>query len=64
MNVAGDGSLTIYIRRESPSKDKENNWLPEPKSGGFSMNVRLYWPKPEALDGTWKAPAVTQQPNE
>lgn len=53
-----DGSLTIYIQRESPGKDKESNWLPAPKSGGFSMNLRLYWPKPEALDGTWKPAAV------
>jgi acetyl esterase/lipase len=53
-----DGSLTLFIQRESPGKDKESNWLPAPKSGGFSMNLRLYWPKPEALNGTWKAPAV------
>jgi len=53
-----DGSLTLYIQRESPGKDKEGNWLPAPKSGGFSMSLRLYWPKPEALDGTWKPPAV------
>jgi len=24
--------------------------------------MRLYWPKPEALDGTWKEPPVTQAP--
>jgi hypothetical protein len=53
-----DGSLTLYIQRESPGKDRESNWLPAPRSGGFSMNLRLYWPKPEALDGTWKPPAV------
>ena len=58
MKFDDDGSLTIYIQRESPGNDKENNWLPAPKSGGFSMNMRLYWPKPEALDGTWKPPAV------
>jgi hypothetical protein len=53
-----DGSLTLYIQRESPGQDKQSNWLPTPKSGGFSMNLRLYWPKLEALDGTWKPPAV------
>ncbi len=53
-----DGSLTLYIQRESPGKDKESNWLPAPKSGGFSMNLRLYWPKPAALDGTWKPSEV------
>jgi len=55
-----DGSLTLYIQRESPGKDKENNWLPAPQSGGFSMNLRIYWPKQAALDGTWKPPAVEQ----
>jgi hypothetical protein len=56
--LGDDGSLTLYVQRESPGKDKEGNWLPAPDSGGFSMNLRLYWPKPEALDGTWKPPAV------
>ncbi len=39
-----DGSLTPYVQRESPGKDKENNCLPAPKKGDFSMNLRLYWP--------------------
>jgi hypothetical protein len=53
-----DGSLTLYIQRESPGKDREGNWLPTPATGGFSMNLRLYWPRPEALDRTWTPPAV------
>ena len=57
----GDGSLDLYIQRDSPGADKENNWLPAPKSGPFSMNLRLYWPKTEALDGTWSPPAVKVQ---
>ena len=52
-----DGGLTIYIQNESPGKDKEPNWLPAPK-GPFFMAMRLYWPKPEALDGRWKAPPL------
>jgi hypothetical protein len=53
-----DGALTLYIQRESPGKEREGNWLPTPATGGFSMNLRLYWPRPEALDGTWTPPAV------
>jgi len=53
-----DGSLTVYIQRESPGKDKESNWLPTPNSGEFTMNLRLYWPKQDVLDGNWKPPAV------
>jgi len=47
------GGLTLYIQNESPGKDKEANWLPAPK-GPFLMWNRLYWPKEEALNGTWK----------
>lgn len=53
-----DGSLTLYIQRESPGAELESNWLPAPKSGTFTMNLRLYWPKPAALDGTWNPPAL------
>ncbi|WP_246696916.1 DUF1254 domain-containing protein [Methylobacterium planeticum] len=53
-----DGSLDLYVQRDSPGKDKEANWLPAPASGPFTMNLRLYWPKSQALDGTWKAPVV------
>ncbi|MEE4376710.1 MAG: DUF1254 domain-containing protein [Candidatus Competibacteraceae bacterium] len=52
-----DGGVTLYIQNESPGEDKESNWLPAPK-GKFWMPIRMYWPKKEALDGEWKAPAV------
>jgi hypothetical protein len=48
-----DNSITIYIQHESPGKDKESNWLPAPKGPFFFVN-RLYLPKPEAFNGTWK----------
>jgi hypothetical protein len=53
-----DGSLDLYIQRDSPGADKESNWLPAPKSGGFTMNLRLYWPKAQVLDGSWTPPPV------
>nr|WP_235999999.1 DUF1254 domain-containing protein [Bradyrhizobium uaiense] len=52
-----DGGITLYVQSESPGKDKESNWLPAPK-GPFFMAMRLYWPKPEALQGRWKAPLL------
>jgi hypothetical protein len=52
-----DGGLTLYVGQDSPGKEKESNWLPAP-SGPFLMALRLYVPKPEALDGTWKQPPV------
>jgi hypothetical protein len=54
-----DGGLTFYIQHESPGADKEANWLPAP-SGPFFAVMRLYWPKPEALGGTWKQPPLTR----
>jgi hypothetical protein len=54
-----DGGYTFYIQNESPGIDKEANWLPAPK-GPFQMVLRLYWPKPDALNGTWKAPQAVK----
>jgi hypothetical protein len=53
-----NGSLDLYIQRASPGDEKKRNWLPAPASGGFSMNLRLYWPKLEALGGDWAPPPV------
>jgi hypothetical protein len=53
-----DGSLDLYIQRDSPGQEKESNWLPAPASGPFTMNMRLYWPKPEVLDGSWMPTGV------
>ncbi|RON20764.1 hypothetical protein BK660_17085 [Pseudomonas brassicacearum] len=52
-----DGSLDIYFQNESPGKDLEANWLPAPK-GAFNLTMRLYGPKPEALNGKWNPPAI------
>jgi len=52
-----DGGITLYIQHDSPAKDKEPNWLPAPE-GPFFMAMRLYWPKKEALDGSWKVPPL------
>ena len=63
MKKNADGSLTIYIQKDSPGPDKESNWLPAP-NGTIYLVMRLYWPKTEAPsilpagDGTWKPPGV------
>ncbi len=53
-----DGSLEIYLQTDSPGAEKEANWLPAPKQGPFNLTIRVYWPKPEVLDGTWTPPGV------
>ena len=58
-----DGSLTLYIQKDSPGKDKESNWLPAP-DGPIYLVMRLYWPKTEPPSilppgaGTWKPPGI------
>ncbi len=60
-----DGSLTLYVQKDSPGKDKESNWLPAP-DGPIYLVMRLYWPKAEppsilpAGAGTWNPPALAQ----
>jgi hypothetical protein len=52
-----DGSLDIYLQNLPPNNLKEVNWLPAP-AGNFNLLLRLYSPKIEALNGTWKPPEV------
>jgi hypothetical protein len=67
MKKNADGSLTIYIQKESPGKDKQANWLPAP-NGEVYLVMRLYWPKTEnpsilpAGSGTWQPPGVVRAP--
>jgi hypothetical protein len=52
-----DGSMDLYIQKESPGPDKQANWLPAP-DGEFILMLRLYWPKDEAVNGAWVPPPV------
>jgi hypothetical protein len=52
-----DGSLDLYVQKDSPGKDKEANWLPA-DAGEFSITMRVYWPKPAMLESTWLPPPV------
>ncbi|MBO0861460.1 MAG: DUF1254 domain-containing protein [Chloracidobacterium sp.] len=64
LKLNDDGSLTIYIQRDSPGEDKESNWLPAPPPPDDSFNVfmRLYWPKKEIIDGVWMMPGLERAP--
>jgi hypothetical protein len=65
MKKNADGSLTLYLQKDSPGKDKESNWLPAPNDLIYLV-MRLYWPKTEppsilpAGEGTWQPPAIKQ----
>jgi hypothetical protein len=57
LKFADDGSLTIYIQKDSPGKDKESNWLPAP-AGEFNLMCRLYGPQQAILEDKYKLPPV------
>ncbi len=65
MKKKEDGSLILYIQKDSPGKELESNWLPAP-NGPIYLVMRLYWPKTEAPsilpagEGSWKPPGVEQ----
>jgi hypothetical protein len=65
MKKNDDRSLTLYIQKDSPGKDKESNWLPAP-NGPIYLVMRLYWPKTEPPsilppgEGTWKPPGIVK----
>lgn len=53
-----DGSLDLYLQHETPGSDKVSNWLPSPAQGKLGVTMRLYAPKPQALDGRWNPTAI------
>ncbi len=55
-----DGSIDIYVQKDSPGAEWESNWLPAP-GGKFVLMLRMYWPNesdPSILDGSWAIPKV------
>jgi len=65
MTKNADGSLTLYIQKDSPGAARESNWLPAPDDPIYLV-MRLYWPKTEAPsilpagEGSWKPPGIVK----
>lgn len=52
-----DGGTTFYFQNESPGSDKESNWLPTGSGAWFTI-LRMYIPRPEAINAEWKCPPI------
>lgn len=57
-----DGSLTLYIQKDSTGIEKISNWLPTPQDANSSFNLllRIYWPEQKVLDNQWEVPGVVK----
>ena len=58
LKIGADGSLTIYMQKDSPGADKEANWLPTPQTGNFRPVMRMYQPQQPIFDGSYILPAI------
>ena len=59
LTIDPDGSLPIFIQARPPARERRANWLPT-ASDVFSLALRLYWPREEALQRRWSPPSITR----
>lgn len=53
-----DGSLRLYLAATPPAEAPQSNWLPAPAGTPFTLNFRMYVPKPEVLSGDYYVPPI------
>jgi len=56
-----DGSTDIYFAPKAPT-GKESNWVPTDPQRKFEIMFRVYGPKKELFDKTWKLPDAEKVP--
>jgi hypothetical protein len=56
-----NGSLTLYLAAIRPAGIPESNWLPTRKGGPFTLNMRMYVPRGEVLNGAYYVPPIVKQ---
>lgn len=54
-----DGSLDLLVQADAPPLGR-SNWLPVQAGAPFQLTMRLYGPRPDALDGKWTPPPVVR----
>lgn len=61
MRYGRDGSLTLYLQPDPPSRDKLENWLPTPR-GAFNLFMRAYLPGEALIRQDYVPPPVRKAP--
>ena len=51
-----EGRCQSHLQHDEPD-DGTANWLPVP-AGPFHLMLRLYWPQPAVLEGSWYPPSI------
>lgn len=59
LNHNSDGSVDLYLSNKRPANEN-TNWVPSPKAH-FKVLLRIYWPKAEALNGSWELPPLEKE---
>lgn len=57
LKKGADGSVVIYVQKDSPGPDKESNWLPA-ADGPFFAVARVYGPGEAEQSGAWVQPPI------
>jgi hypothetical protein len=60
LHKGADGSITLFLQKASPGKDRELNWLPVP-AGPFSLVVRACGPSRDLIFHAWKVPGIRRE---
>ena len=50
--------MTLYVQHEFAGRGTRSQLAARARAAPSLLVMRLYWPKPEALDGKWKAPPL------
>lgn len=58
LQVDVDGGLTLLIQSAAPLIGAQSNWLPAPRSGAFSLILRLYGPQRQVIEQRWTMPGI------
>lgn len=56
LKTRANGDTVIAVQRDRPT-ERDVNWLPV-KEGRFFLNFRIYQPRPEVLDGSYRLPPI------